>query len=103
MPAFRLPGDWRLSRRIVDRLSGRPGQFSGTARLVPDGQGLRYREEGTLTLGDGAAFPATRDYLWRPDGDDIAVLFADGRPLHGFRPMAVPPAPTILAGATCTA
>ena len=84
-------GDWRISRRIDDRLSNRPGRFEGTARLVPEGQGLHYREEGTLTLGDGPAFPATRDYLWGPDRDGIAVRFADGRPFHRFEPQGRAP------------
>ena len=79
-------GPWRVTRRIDDRLSGRPGRFEGTARLTPDGKGLRYREEGSLTLGDGPALAAHRDYLWLPDGDGIAVRFADGRPFHRFRP-----------------
>jgi hypothetical protein len=79
-------GRWLLSRRIDDRLSGRPGRFEGVASLRPDGEGLRYREEGTLTLGDGPAFPATRDYLWRPDADGIEVRFQDDRPFHRFRP-----------------
>lgn len=79
-------GDWRVLRRIDDRLSGRPGRFEGTARLTPEGQGLRYREEGRLTLGDGPAFPATRDYFWLSQGDGIEVRFPDGRPFHRFLP-----------------
>lgn len=79
-------GDWRVLRRIDDRLSGRPGRFEGTALLTPEGEGLRYHEEGTLTLGDGPPLAAHRDYLWRPDNDGIAVLFADGRPFHRFVP-----------------
>src|SRR5688500_7658271 len=75
-------GRWLISRRIDDRLSGRPGRFEGTASLVPDGAGLRYHEDGTLTLSAGPAFPATRDYLWLPDGEGIEVRFADGRPFH---------------------
>jgi hypothetical protein len=78
-------GNWLVSRRIDDRHSGRPGRFEGTASLIPAGEGLRYREEGTLTLGYGPAFPATRDYRWLPDGEGIEVRFADGRPFHRFR------------------
>lgn len=79
-------GAWRLDRRIDDRLSGRPGRFEGGAGLAVQGQGLRYREEGTLVLGDGPALAAHRDYLWARDGDGIAVRFADGRPFHRFVP-----------------
>ena len=86
MPDLRdFPGAWRLKRTIEDRL-GPPGRFEGLATLTPDGEGLRYREEGMLRLGDGPAMAAHRDYLWRPMGDRIAVLFADGRPFHTFRP-----------------
>lgn len=78
-------GAWTLSRVIDDRRAGQAGAFEGRARFEPDGEGLRYREEGTLTL-HGRAFPATRAYLWRAEGDAIAVRFADGRPFHRFRP-----------------
>lgn len=87
MPALSdFAGTWLLSRDIDDRRTGRPGRFEGTATLAPDAEGLRYEEEGLLTLGDAPALRATRAYLWRPDGDAIAVLFADGRPFHRFRP-----------------
>ena len=78
-------GSWRVERTIEDR-RGPPGRFAGLARLSPEGEGLRYREEGTLTLGDGRPMAAHRDYLWREAGDGIDVLFADGRPFHRFRP-----------------
>jgi hypothetical protein len=79
-------GLWTLDRRIEDRLSRRPGRFHGTARLSPDGTGLHYREEGTLTLADGPLLAAHRDHLWSADGQGIEVLFADGRPFHRFTP-----------------
>jgi len=78
-------GLWRVLREIDDRLSGRPGRFEGTASLAPEGDGLRYRESGVLRLGDGPEMAAHRDYLWVPDGEGIAVRFADGRPFHSFR------------------
>lgn len=78
-------GTWRVERSIEDRL-GPPGRFEGLARLLPEGDGLRYREEGRLTLGDGPAMAAHRDYLWRGAGDRIEVAFADGRPFHAFLP-----------------
>jgi hypothetical protein len=81
---------WRVQRTIEDRL-GPPGRFEGRAFLTPDGKGLRYREEGTLRLGDGATMTAHRDYLWRASGDRIEVLFADGRPFHSFVPCGQAP------------
>jgi hypothetical protein len=84
-------GRWRLTRRIEDRVTGRPGRFAGEARLTPDGAGLRYEERGLLWLGDGGPLAAARVHLWRPDGDGVAVLFADGRPFHGFRPRGLAP------------
>ncbi|WP_210527491.1 DUF6314 family protein [Rubellimicrobium arenae] len=79
-------GEWRLGRRIADHLSGQAGRFDGDARLWRDGDGLRYREEGQLRLGQGPAFAAHRDYLWLAAGDLIEMRFPDGRPFHNFRP-----------------
>jgi hypothetical protein len=79
-------GSWQMSRWIDDRLAGRKGRFVGTARLELEGQGARYREEGTLRLGEGPALAATRGYLWLPAEGGIEVRFADGRPFHRFTP-----------------
>lgn len=79
-------GLWRLERIIDDRLSGKTGRFEGTARLVPQGDGLLYHEEGMLRLGEGTPLAAHRSYLWRWEGDAVAVSFTDGRPFHRFRP-----------------
>lgn len=78
-------GTWRIERAIEDRL-GLPGRFTGLARLAPEDEGLRYREEGILRLGDGPPMAAHRDYLWRWADGQVEVLFADGRPFHAFRP-----------------
>lgn len=87
MPALMdFARDWRLERRIDDRLSGRPGAFEGVARLTHHGEGLLYREEGLLRLGDGPPLAAHRAYLWRAAGEGIEVRFEDGRPFHVFRP-----------------
>lgn len=86
LPLSGFQGDWRIQRRIDDRLSGRPGRFEGMARLTPEGDGLRYREEGRLWLGDGPGFPAHRSYLWLRGDTAIEVRFEDGRPFHAFRP-----------------
>ncbi len=78
--------DWRIERRIDDRLSGRPGRFDGEARLVPAAEGFLYREKGTLTFADGLPLVAHRDYLWRQVGEEIEVRFPDRRPFHRFVP-----------------
>lgn len=79
-------GTWQLSRRIVEA-DGRCATFTGTACFTPDAEGLSYREEGLLSLpGSPAPIRAERSYLWREDGDEIVVLFGDGRPFHRFAP-----------------
>ena len=48
---------------------GTPGweaSFEGRATLTPDGEGLVWREEGTLTLPGRPPLAAGRRYLWRP-------------------------------------
>lgn len=53
---------------------------------MPDGEGLRYEERGTLTLPGGQSFAATRQYLWRFDGPLVRVLFEDKRLFHVLDP-----------------
>ncbi|MCV2865348.1 DUF6314 family protein [Albidovulum sediminicola] len=89
MTALRLAdfaGRWRIERDILDQRAGQQGRFEGTATFSPEGAGLRYAEEGSLTLGAGAPVRAVRDYLWAEAGGRIAVAFADGRPFHDFAP-----------------
>jgi len=74
-------GEWQITRRIEDALSGQEGQFAGAASFVRDVAGLQYSEKGLLTLG-GASMKAERVYLWRASGAGIEVLFDDGRPFH---------------------
>ena len=81
-------GNWTLTRRIEDRLAGL-GRFEGTARFASDGDGLRFVEEGVLTLSTGASMHAERTYLWREgEAGLIDVLFDDGRRFHRFDPNA---------------
>ena len=71
--------------RPAGRGDGTPGweaSFEGRATLTPDGEGLVWREEGTLTLPGRPPLAAGRRYLWRPSAGGIAVLFEDGRPFH---------------------
>ena len=79
-------GTWAIDRVIEDRLGG-SGRFVGQARFAPDGAGLRYHEDGVLTLGTGASMRAERSYVWRQDGPRSVVTFDDHRPFHSFDPM----------------
>ena len=79
-------GRWTVSRRIHDRRGGQEGAFHGIAHFGPDGAGLRYHEDGMLTLGQGMPLRATRDYLWRVEQGRIVVDHGDGRPFHAFDP-----------------
>nr|WP_239025628.1 DUF6314 family protein [Roseibacterium persicicum] len=81
-----LAGAWRLTRVIEDRRAGLTGQLTGTCRWVPDGPGLRQEEVGVLTYGSAPPMQASRVYLWRADGDGLAVFFEDGRPFHRLGP-----------------
>jgi hypothetical protein len=77
-----LEGRWRLTRRIEDFRTGQTGMLEGTCRWLPDGHGLRQEETGILHFGDAPPMQASRVYLWRQDGADLAVFFEDGRPFH---------------------
>jgi len=74
-------GNWQVTRRIEDALSGQNGLFEGNARFERDELGLRFSERGVLTLG-GASMEAERLYLWRAGADGIEVFFDDGRFFH---------------------
>jgi hypothetical protein len=43
-------------------------------------------EAGTLHYGDAPPIRAERRYLWRAEGDGLAVFFEDGRPFHRVGP-----------------
>lgn len=79
-------GDWRVSR-VIRHARGPDARFEGTARFVPDGAGLIYREEGELVIAGQVPMRAERRYLWRaaPDGA-IDVRFDDGRAFHRIAP-----------------
>ena len=76
-------GRWVLQRQIDDRFGGQTGEMSGEAVFSADADGLIYRETGQMRLGTGPLMTAQRRYLWR-FGDDVEVLFDDGRPFHRF-------------------
>ena len=78
-------GRYTVTRRIDDRLAGTGATFEGRAEIAGEGPGAVYREVGTLSIA-GKSFEAERRYLWRMDGERIAVAFEDGRPFHSFDP-----------------
>jgi hypothetical protein len=80
----RFAGIWSVARDIEDHAGGPSGRFRGLARITPDGEGLRYAEQGLLTLG-AAKLQASRVYLWRFDGPTgVRVLHEDGADFHQF-------------------
>ena len=79
-------GSWLVERAIDDHRAGQKGRFEGAATFSPEGEAMRYREEGTLRLGAGPALRASRENRWRWRGGEVEVLFADGRPFHRFVP-----------------
>ncbi|MDW4548470.1 DUF6314 family protein [Defluviimonas sp. D31] len=79
-------GEWQVGRVIQDRLGHAEGRFEGRAFFRPVEIGLAYHEEGELRLGPGPSMTAVRDYLWRIDGERIAVDHGDGKPFHAFDP-----------------
>ena len=92
-------GEWRLDRRIEDRRGAQSGHMTGRARFAPDGDGLRYEEEGVLELGSGARLPARQTHLWHVSPPEIAVRFSDGRDFHRFDMGVVAPEGRHICGA----
>ncbi len=81
-----LAGTWTLSREIEDWRDGHSGRLEGEATWRPVAGGLVQEERGRLRYGEGPEMTAHRRYLWRAQGDGIAVLFEDGRPFHRLGP-----------------
>ncbi|MFV0359794.1 DUF6314 family protein [Tropicimonas sp.] len=79
-------GLWRLDRAIDDRRAGQMAHLAGTARLATRDGGLDYSESGVLHLPGVPPMQATRRYRWEADGEEIRVLFDDGRPFHSIIP-----------------
>lgn len=73
-----------MTRQITDAKYGQDGSLFGKAAFTASGQGLLYRETGTLTLKAGAQMQATRSYLWDADAAGITVRFDDAKPFHRF-------------------
>ena len=79
-------GLWQINRKIDDKTGLGAGTLIGEARFLRDGAGYRYAETGTLCFARQPPMEARQSYLWREDGQGIAVLFPDGRPFHSFVP-----------------
>lgn len=91
-PVRALAGAWSIERVVRDLADGRDAAFSGLARIVSDGDGLTWTEEGHLVTA-GHAGRARRAMRIVPAGDGgWEVLFEDGRPFH----------PLDLTGGDCT-
>ena len=97
MALMDFAGRWRLVRSIVPD-EGAEASFDGEAILIPDGEGLRYREAGLLRLPGQGAMTAERTHLWRPGPGGVAVAFEDGRPFHAIDLTRARPAATHLCG-----
>lgn len=89
-----LPGAWSLARRISDGTA-----MAGTAVFAPavDGDGLAYREQGSLRLVGGEVFQAERRYVFQPRPAGFAVFFAE-TPLRLFHEVALAAADRTLSG-----
>ena len=81
-----LRGHWRLEREIEDLSAGLTGTLAGAAVWRDHAGGLIQEETGTLEFADAPPMQAERRYLWRAEGDGLAVFFADGRPFYSIAP-----------------
>ena len=72
-----------MQRALRDRRSAQSGEFTGTARFVPDGGGLRWIEEGRIRFG-GHEGPAARRLAIVPAAEGWLGTVADGRPFHAL-------------------
>ncbi len=64
-------GTWHIKRRVF----GHNARFSGTCTIDAEGH---YSEDGVLVQPHYAG-PAFQRYIYEQNGDDLRVLFADGR------------------------
>ena len=80
-PVRALTGEWGFERTVADRIGDTFGTASGTARFVPEGDGLEWIESGTLLIGDHR-FDAKRRMSIRPEDGGWMVRFDDGRVFH---------------------
>ncbi|MEO1550060.1 MAG: DUF6314 family protein [Pseudomonadota bacterium] len=84
IPLDAFAGDWSLHRRILDAQGSATLEGRVTFHAAPTG--LRYREQGVLTLPTGTRVEAERTYFWERGSDGVTVRFDDGRPFHHMHP-----------------
>ena len=75
-----LAGRWSTRRELLDRTTGVTGIFTGITAFTPDGDGLRWDEEGTVAWPHFEG-PASRSYRISASGAVATVHFVDGRVL----------------------
>ena len=80
-----LLGDWRLTRELADRRTGRSGTVSGRLTLRSERGQIAWAEQGTL-LWNGSRLPVSRSYRLRRAGEGWWLYFADGRLFHPWIP-----------------
>ena len=80
-----LLGDWRLTRRLADRRTGRSGTVCGRLTLRSERGQIAWVEQGTL-LWNGSRLPVSRSYRLLRAGEGWWLYFADGRPFHPWIP-----------------
>lgn len=79
-PIAFLTGTWMTERTMLDRTTGTAGTFTGTTTFTPDGDGLRWDEEGIACWGSHRG-PAFRCYRIDAVNAEVTVTFPDGRVL----------------------
>ena len=80
-----LLGDWRLTRELADRRTGRSGTVSGRLTLRSERGQIVWAEQGTV-LWNGSRLPVSRSYRLRRAGEGWWLYFADGRLFHPWIP-----------------
>ncbi len=81
-------GNWQVTRRVRDLKAAALYRFSGQMRIRPvTANEAEVQEQGVLSGPEGR-FQAERRYLWRKEGDEIAVFHSDGSAFHRFSPQS---------------
>ncbi len=78
-------GCWSLTRVIRDAKAGQVVHADGTVTLSRSEDGLIYDEDVILRLPGQPEMKGTRRYLWRDDGEKVAIHFDDGRYFHALK------------------
>lgn len=89
MPTYRVPdvagylsGTWELTRDIVAEDGTRLGTFTGAGVFAPQGDVLRYHEQGTLRMGRHDGTASRTLFYQREDATRCTVWFEDGHFFH---------------------